>query len=99
MPSEKNSYPRSHTKEDKDTPMHFHFERSSLWSAATCRRSAKAPTRRRTPKLQSEEGKKNIRETSCLFGTPGQAWSIYLTERGQTCKLLVQHVAAASRAG
>ncbi|HQN18970.1 MAG TPA: hypothetical protein PKV86_07520, partial [Syntrophobacteraceae bacterium] len=33
------------------------------------------------------------------FGTPGQAWSIYLTERSQTCKLLVQHVAAASRAG
>jgi hypothetical protein len=33
------------------------------------------------------------------FGTPGQAWPIYLTERSQTCELLVQHVAAASCAG
>jgi hypothetical protein len=29
----------------------------------------------------------------------GEAWSVYLTERSQTCELLVQHVAAASEGG
>ena len=62
----------------------------SVYEEALCRRS--------TVSRESSTGSKSRSSAQLsVSGVPGQVWLFSLTERSQTCELLVRHVVAAPR--